>query len=107
MTTLGQCRDDLASLRGTSSSPEAASIDLLLSRISDWQEYDTNVDVLVGDLDRLVLELGFSTHEARARAALSIARLHDTVNAVAGVTMNERLFSFGLLDRWDRSSEEE
>jgi hypothetical protein len=107
MTTLGQCRDDLGSLRATSSSPEAACIDLLLSRISDWSEDDTTVDVLVSDLDRLIGELGFSTREARARVALAVARLHDTIDRVGGMTMNERLFSFDLLDRWDRSSDEQ
>jgi hypothetical protein len=37
--------------------------------------------------------------------ALTLAKLRDTVGALEGMTMNERLATFDLLSRWDRSSE--
>jgi hypothetical protein len=37
--------------------------------------------------------------------ALPVARLRDTVDETQGMMMNERLVSFDLLNRWDRSVE--
>jgi hypothetical protein len=80
-----------------------ACIDLLLSRVSAWREDDTTVEALIADLSRLVNELGFSTHSGRAMVALPVAELRDTIDAVGGMTMNERLFSFDLFERWGPS----
>jgi hypothetical protein len=107
MKTLSEFREALGTLKATFTTPEAACVDLLLSRVSAWRKDDTTVESLIGDLGRLVNELGFSSHSGRAKVALAIAELHDTIEAVGGMTMNERLVSFDLFDRWDRASDAE
>jgi hypothetical protein len=49
----------------------------------------------------------FSTNENHATVALSIARLRDTLAAIGGMTINERLFVFDLMDRWDQATDAE
>jgi hypothetical protein len=104
--TIADFRDALGTVKATCPTPEAACIDLLLSRVSAWREDDTTVETLIADLGRLVNELGFS-HGGRAKVALPVAELHHTIDTVGGMTMNERLFSFDLFERWDRGSEAE
>jgi hypothetical protein len=107
MKTLSGFRDDLGALKATFSTPDAARIDLLLGRVSSWLRDDTTVEGLIDDLDQLVNDVGFSSHGARAKVALAVAELHDTIEAIGGMTMNERLFSFDISDRWDRASDAE
>jgi hypothetical protein len=106
MMTISDFRGALGTVKATCPTPEAACIDLLLSRVSAWREDDTTAEALIADLSRLVNELGFS-RSGRARVALPVAELHDTIDAVGGMTMNERLFSFDLVERWDRACEAE
>jgi hypothetical protein len=107
MRVLADVRATLRSLKETFSSPDGALVDLVLARLSDWQSDDSSAETLIHDLEGLVAEVHFSTHEAKAKVALAIAGLHDTVEALGGMTMNERLVSFDLFHRWDRSSENE
>jgi hypothetical protein len=107
MRTLSDVRDDLGTLRATLPSPDAALVDLFLSRLSQWREDDASLETLIRELNALVAEQVFSTHDAHARVALALAGLHDSIDAVGGMTMNERLFSFDLLDRWDQASEDQ
>jgi hypothetical protein len=107
MWTLVAIEQDIADLRTRLSSPEAALVDLFLNRISSWREDDSTVEELLADVDRLLGHTWFRSNEDHARVALDIARLRDTIAGIGGMTMNERLFTFDLLERWDRASEPE
>jgi hypothetical protein len=97
---------ELSSLRDAFPKPDAALVDeLLLRRISKWADDETSVQTLVDDLERLLGGVWFSTHERHALVHLVLARLRDLVDAVGGMTMNERLVLFSLEERWDGSSE--
>jgi hypothetical protein len=107
MTTLPQANHDLEILKSTVSSPDAALVDLFLKRFTAWTENDLPVDEFIRDLERTLGGVWFSNNELHATVALILARLKDVVEAIGGMTMNERLATFGLFPRWDRSSEPE
>lgn len=108
MTTLEEIRLELESLRTRFATPDADLVDrFFLHRLSRWREDDSTADQLVADLDHTLGNIWFSSAEGHALVALSIARLRDTVAALGGMTMNERLFTMDLEDRWDRASDAE
>lgn len=107
MTALLQASHDLDILKSTVSSPDAALVDLFLKRLGMWTEDDSPVDEFIRELERTLGGVWFSNNELHATVALTLARLRDAVEAIGGMTMNERLATFGLLSRWDRSSESE
>ena len=107
MTSLADTTQEFALFRKRLSSLDAALVDLFLNRLSRWRDDETTVEDLVAELDRTLGHIWFSSNEAHATVALIIARLRDTVAAIGGMTMNERLYAFGLFDRWDRSTDAE
>ena len=92
-------------LRARVSSPDATLVDLFLGALSRWRDDDTTAEDLVADLGRTLGHIWFSSNENHATVALTIARLRDTLSAVTGMTMNERLYVFDLTDRWDQASD--
>ena len=107
MTSIADIKKELVLLRARVSGPDAALVDLFLNRLSRWAEDDSTAEELVANLDRTLGHVWFSSDEAHKTVAQIIARLRDTVAAVGGMTMNERLYAFDLFDRWDRSSDAE
>jgi len=107
MTSLAEITQEFALLRTRLSSPDAALVELFLKRLDRWREDESTVEELVSELDRTLGHIWFSSNEAHATVALIIARLRDTVAAIGGMTMNERLYAFELFDRWDHSSDAE
>lgn len=107
MWRLAAIEQDFAQLRARLSSAEAALVDPFLHRLSRWRGDDSTVEELVADLDRTLGYTWFRANEDHAMVALIIARLRDTIAAIGGMTMNERLFAFDLLDRWDQTSDAE
>ena len=107
MTTLSEARHELEDLKSTVSTPDGALVDLFLKRLAAWKEDDSPVDVLVSDLQRILGGIWFSNNERHATVALTLAKLRDTVESIGGMTMNERLATFELFDRWDGSSEDQ
>jgi hypothetical protein len=105
MTTLSEARNELEQLKGTVSAPDRALVDLFLGRLAGWNEDNSSVADLISELDRILGGIWFSNNERHAIVALTLAKLRDTVGALEGMTMNERLATFDLLSRWDRSSE--
>lgn len=105
MTSIADIRQELVILRARVSGPDAALVDLFLAALSRWHDDDTTADRLVADMDRTLGHIWFSSNENHATVALTIARLRDTLLAVPGMTMNERLDLFGLTDRWDQASD--
>jgi hypothetical protein len=105
MTTLSEARQELERLKAVAPTPDGALIDLFLHRLAGWSEDDSSVDDLVRELDRILGGVWFSNSERQAAVALTLAKVRDTVGAVEGMTMNERLATFDLFSRWDDSSE--
>lgn len=104
MTVIASIKEGFVQLRTRFSSPDAAIVELFLNRLSAWREDDSTVEDLIADLDRILGQIWFSSNENHATVALLIARLRDTVASIHGMTMNERLFDFDLIDRWDRTA---
>jgi hypothetical protein len=104
MSHIASIKEDLVQFRARLSSPDAALVNPFLDRLSAWCEDGSTIEDLVADLDRLLGQSRFSTNEDRAAVALVIARLCDAVASIGGMTMNERLFTFGLMERWDRTA---
>ena len=107
MTSIVHTTQEFALFKKRLSSLDAALVDLFLQRLDRWRDDDSTVEDLVSELDRTLGHIWFSSNEAHASAGLIIARLRDTVAAIGGMTMNERLDAFDLFDRWDRSSDAE
>ena len=107
MTSLADIRQELVDLRARVSVPDAVLVDLFLNRLSHWLDDDSTAEELVANLDRTLGNIWFSSDEAHKTVAQIIARLRDTVAAIGGMTMNERLYAFDLFDRWDRSTDAE
>ena len=107
MTKIAEIRQDLALLQARASSLDAALLDVFIDRLSRWLDDDSTAEELVANLDRTLGHTWFSSEDVHATVAQRIARLRDTVATVGGMTMNERLVVFDLLDRWDHSSNAE
>jgi len=105
MTSIADIQQELLRLRTRVSGPDAALVDLFLGALSRWRDDDATAEDLVEDLDRTLGHIWFSSNENHATVALMIARLRDTLSAIAGMTMNERLYVFDLTDRWDQASD--
>lgn len=103
--SVADIRQELVLLRARVSGPDAALVDLFLGALSRWHDDDTTAERLVADLDRTLGHIWFSSNENHATVALTIARLRDTLSAIDGMTMNERLDLFDLTDRWDQASD--
>jgi hypothetical protein len=107
MTSIAEITQELVFLKAKLSSADAELVDLFLHRLSRWREDESTVEDLVSNLDRTLGHVWFSTNEDHATVARMIARLRDSIAAIGGMTMNERLYFFDLMDRWDRGSEAE
>ena len=107
MMSVADLKQELARFKERLSGPDAALADLFLDRLSRWREDDSTAEDLVSNLDRTLGHIWFSTNEDHATVALMIARLRDTIAAIGGMTMNERLFYFDLMDRWDRAPDDQ
>jgi hypothetical protein len=97
---------DLEEPRKHLPTPDAALVELLSTRARRWLQDDSTIETLLEDLERLA-GTSFSSHERQAEVALAVARLRDLAEAVPGMTVNERLSAFGLLERWDRATEQQ
>lgn len=94
---------ELKQLEASLPSQEAAIVAEFTKRLVQWREDDSSARVLLQDVESLMASAWFTTHEKRALLSLTIARLHDTIDALVGMTMNERLSILDLTDRWERT----
>jgi hypothetical protein len=103
MTGISNTERELARLAQGFSTPDAALVRLFLDRLRHWRTDDSSVNDLHHDLQKLLESIWFSTNENHALINLALARLHDTINSVPGMTVNERLVIFDLMDVWNQS----
>jgi hypothetical protein len=98
--------DELAfSIKAASSDPVAVKLADLLS---EWKHDDSNVE----DLESWVESYFGNTWIASEEEHKNICRLwsefkSETVRCIQGMTMNERLFCFGLMSRFDAARTEQ
>ncbi len=98
--------DDLA-LTIESASPEDASRKLA-GLLRQWKTDDTTIGRLADLVERYIGNAWFEKDEVHALiySAWSSFR-NDEIRMVAGMSMNERLFVFGLTERFDRAGVDE
>lgn len=98
--------DELASsIKAASSDPVAVKLADLLSQ---WKDDDSNVEDLESWVERYIGNTWIASEEEHK----SIYRLwsefkSETVRCIHGMTMNERLFCFGLMSRFDAARTEQ
>jgi hypothetical protein len=105
MMTLPEFRTALAGILP----PMAGDVRLLetfIIRTDEWGGDMSTVTDLLKDLNRILGHVWFSDPAIHQRVFEAIEAFGKTVAALGGMTVNERLFSFGLLDLWDASSDE-
>ena len=103
---ISQLRTELEALR-SGFSPEDASITTqLLSRIDSWRRDATTPGQLMTDLDRTLGNVWFSSDEIHRAVYRVLEKFRATVESIGGMTMNERLVMFDLMDVWDQATEE-
>jgi hypothetical protein len=101
---LSQIQRELQSVRATANEADARLADLFIERIVAWRHDPTTPGQLLADLDRLLGQIRFSRDETQQRVSRLLVGFRPTVDALGGMTMNERLVIFDLADVWDRSS---
>ena len=104
--TLAQLVRDLEKLRTQLEPADAPLVDLLLGKILGWKEDQTTPGNLLESLDRTLGQVWFTRDQTHAEVHRRLEQLRSTVRSLGGMTMNERLVMFDLLDRWDRANDD-
>ena len=105
--TLSQLRTELEALRARSLPDDASLTNLFLSKIESWKEDPTAPQELMSHLDRTLGNVWFSSDPIHRTIHQLLEDFRSTVESIGGMTMNERLVMFDLMDEWDRATEEE
>lgn len=74
--------------------------------ISDWKRSEASVESLNGLVGKWHGNVWFKDSEAQNNFYRNwIQFKHDAIEGIHGMTMNERLYCFGLFELWDTSDE--
>ncbi|HET9251981.1 MAG TPA: hypothetical protein VFP58_07690 [Candidatus Eisenbacteria bacterium] len=103
---LAQLRTELETLRSGSPASDAGITNLFLSVIESWKQDPTTPRQLMSNLDRTLGNVWFSQDETHRRVHRLLEEFRSTVESLGGMTMNERLVMFDLMDAWDQVTEE-
>ncbi len=84
----------------------AVSTDQVVQGVADqlaaWKDSSATADDLAAALERYIGNVWIgSNHDHERVYALWSAFRQDAISAIHGMTMNERLYLFGLLERFD------
>ena len=92
--------DDLAKeIRGVS---DEKLIQDLAKYIEDWKSDDTNAQALETMVERFFGNVWIPKEEDHSEAYEFWALFRDdAIRGIGGMTMNERLYAFGLFERYD------
>jgi hypothetical protein len=70
--------------------------------IEEWKSDDRNVEALETMVERFFGNVWIPSEEDHLRAYRTWASFRDdAIHGIGGMTMNERLYAFGLFDRYD------
>jgi hypothetical protein len=100
--TLPELRTVLASL--SVSGGDCKLRDMFVDRLAAWGTDRSTAVELLRDMNRLLGHVWFEVPDVHQRVFEVIEALAKLVGEIGGMTMNERLFNFGLFETWDRSS---
>ena len=106
MTTLAAMHKKLVSMRSSAGSRDLDCLDLLLREIELWRESDEAPGILDSTLERTLGQTRFSSQPLQREVNECLLQFRVTVHDLPGMTMNERLVMFDLVDRWDRGTAE-
>lgn len=91
--------DDLvAKIHNISADPAVQGV---ADQLAAWKESSDTADELAVAIERHIGHVWIASVQDHERLyALWLAFRRDSIEAIHGMTMNERLYSFGLLDRY-------
>ena len=102
--TLPEFRTALVQIRPPTAE-DAKLLDLLVGRLEAWAADSATAETLLADLNRILGNVWFSTTEIHTAVFDALEAFAKQVHGIEGMTVNERLFTFGLFDAWDSGTE--
>jgi hypothetical protein len=103
---LAELQQRLEGLRCELRTKDAMQVGILVDRIIAWKADATTPRELLASLTRCLGGLWFSSDDVHRSVHEAIESFRPTVESLGGMTMNERLVMFDLIDLWDGSGEE-
>ena len=80
----------------------------LVSHLSHWKSDDTNVVELAGSIERFFGSTWITSDETHRHLYKVWSSFEsEAISGIRGMTMNERLYRFGLFDSFDSATKEE
>ena len=102
--TLPEFRTALAGI--TPGTAEDAKLrDLFTARLDAWVGDNSTAERLLDDLNRILGNVWFSAPEVHTAIFQALEKFATEVRGIGGMTMNERLYTFGLFDSWDAATD--
>ena len=105
--TLEGLQQALQSLRENLIQADADIVSLLLARVAAWKLSHETPDELDHMLERVLGHSWFSSDRLHFQVYELVLLFRSKLTGLAGMTMDERLVIFDLMERWERSSEQE
>ena len=105
--TLEGLQHALQSLRENLIQADADIVSLLLARISAWKLSHETPEELDEMLERVLGRSWFSSDRLHFQVYELVLLFRAKITGLAGMTMDERLAIFDLMERWAQSSEHE
>ena len=102
--TLPQLRNTLVNI-GPLADQDAKLRNLFLGRLDMWATDESTAEGLLDDLNRILGNVWFSSSAVHTAVFQALEDFAKEVRGIGGMTVNERLFTFGLLDEWDAASD--
>ena len=84
---------------------DARIVDLFLTKLHHWRQDDSSPKALMDSLDRILGYGWLSTNKLYEEVFGNLQKFSETVRSLGGMTVNERLVMFDLMDRWDAASD--
>jgi hypothetical protein len=78
--------------------------EMFVDRLAAWRKDQSTAEDLLQDMNRLLGHVWFKSPDVHQKVFELIEALAKIVGEIDGMTMNERLVNFGLLEKWNRSS---
>lgn len=83
-------------------------VSCLVSHLNNWKTDNTDVVVLANGIENFFGNSWISSEEThRHLYKLWSGFKNEAISGISGMTMNERLYYFGLFERFDNASEKE
>jgi hypothetical protein len=78
---------------------------LFIGRLDAWATDEVTAERLLDDLKRILGNVWFSSPAVHTAVFQALEGFAKEVHGMSGMTVNERLFTFGLLEGWDAASD--